>query len=97
VLGTDYDGVVIVELPDTVTAEAWEIVINKTGAVKQMDTHELLNEQLILHRTSRWKHPNLVPRRPTVLLESGQRLRRRTCGWRASPMPMQPQRPPAGR
>lgn len=45
VLGTNYDGVVIVELPDTVTAEALETVINKTGAVKKMDTHELLNEQ----------------------------------------------------
>jgi uncharacterized protein with GYD domain len=45
VLGTDYDGVIIVNLPDSVTAEAWENVVNKTGAVKQMDTHELLTEQ----------------------------------------------------
>jgi hypothetical protein len=44
-LGTSDDGVLIVDLPDTVSAEAWETVIKKTAAFKSVETHELLTQQ----------------------------------------------------
>ena len=44
-LGTADDGVLVVDLPDTISAEAWETVIKKTGAFKSVETHELLSQQ----------------------------------------------------
>ena len=46
--GTHEDGVLIVDLPDSVTAQAWETVLNRTGAFKSVETHELLTQQQLL-------------------------------------------------
>jgi hypothetical protein len=40
--------VLIVDLPDSVTAQAWETVINRTGAFKSVETHELLTQHQLL-------------------------------------------------
>lgn len=48
-LGTEDDGVLVVDLPDTVSAEAWETVIKKTGAFKSVETHELLTQEQLRH------------------------------------------------
>ncbi len=45
-LGTN-DGVVIEDLPDSVTAEAVTTAVSKTGAFKSVETHELLTAQQI--------------------------------------------------
>jgi uncharacterized protein with GYD domain len=47
-LGAHEDGLLIVDLPDSVTAQAWETVINRTGAFKSVETHELLTQQQLL-------------------------------------------------
>jgi hypothetical protein len=44
-LGTSDDGLLVVDLPDSVSAEAWETVVKKTGAFKSVETHELLTQQ----------------------------------------------------
>jgi uncharacterized protein with GYD domain len=40
-----HDGYAIFEVPDSVTAEAVESAMTKTGAFKSIDTHELLSQQ----------------------------------------------------
>ena len=40
-----HDGYAIFEVPDSVTAEAVEQAMTKTGAFKSMETHELLNRE----------------------------------------------------
>jgi uncharacterized protein with GYD domain len=48
-LGTQDDGMVVVDLPDTISAEAWETVVNRTGAFKSVETHELLTQKQLRH------------------------------------------------
>jgi hypothetical protein len=40
-----HDGYAIFEVPDSVTAEAVESAMTKTGAFKSIDTHELLSQK----------------------------------------------------
>jgi uncharacterized protein with GYD domain len=48
-LGTHDDGVLVVDLPDSVSVEAWETVVRKTGAFNSVETHELLTQQQLQH------------------------------------------------
>jgi uncharacterized protein with GYD domain len=43
-----HDGYVIFEVPDSVTAEAVEQAMTKTGAFKSIETHELLTEKQLI-------------------------------------------------
>jgi uncharacterized protein with GYD domain len=43
-----HDGYAIFEVPDSVTAEAVEQAMTKTGAFKSIETHELLTEQQLI-------------------------------------------------
>jgi uncharacterized protein with GYD domain len=43
-----HDGYSIFEAPDSVTAEAVEQAMTKTGAFKSMETHELLTQQQLI-------------------------------------------------
>jgi uncharacterized protein with GYD domain len=43
-----HDGYFIFEAPDSVTAEAVEQAMTKTGAFKSMETHELLTQQQLI-------------------------------------------------
>jgi uncharacterized protein with GYD domain len=43
-----HDGYAIFEVPDSVTAEAVEQAMTKTGAFKSMETHELLTEKQLV-------------------------------------------------
>ena len=43
-----HDGYAIFDVPDSVTAEAVEQAMTKTGAFKSMETHELLTEKQLI-------------------------------------------------
>jgi uncharacterized protein with GYD domain len=43
-----HDGYAIFDVPDSVTAEAVEQAMTKTGAFKSMETHELLSEKQLV-------------------------------------------------
>jgi uncharacterized protein with GYD domain len=43
-----HDGYAIGDVPDSVTAEALEEAMTKTGAFKSLDTHELLTQQQLI-------------------------------------------------
>ena len=43
-----HDGYAIFEVPDSVTAEAVEQAMTKTGAFKSMETHELLTQKQLV-------------------------------------------------
>jgi len=43
-----HDGYAIFDVPDSVTAEAVEQAMTKTGAFKSMETHELLTEKQLV-------------------------------------------------
>jgi uncharacterized protein with GYD domain len=43
-----HDGYTIFDVPDSVTAEAVEQAMTKTGAFKNMETHELLTEKQLV-------------------------------------------------
>jgi uncharacterized protein with GYD domain len=43
-----HDGYAIFEVPDSVTAEAVEQAMTKTGAFKSIETHELLTEKQLV-------------------------------------------------
>lgn len=40
-----YDGLEVLEVPDSVTAAALSVMLTGSGAFKHVETHELLNEQ----------------------------------------------------
>ncbi len=44
------DGLAIADYPDTVAASAVQTAINKTGAFKSVDVHELLTRQQLTER-----------------------------------------------
>jgi uncharacterized protein with GYD domain len=46
-IGT-HDGYAIAELPDSVSAEAFERAMSKAGALKSIETHELLTQKQLI-------------------------------------------------
>jgi len=40
-----YDGLEVLDVPDSVTAAALSVTLTSSGAFKHVETHELLNEQ----------------------------------------------------
>lgn len=50
-----YDGLGIIEAPDSISAAALSITIGSTGAFKNVETHELLNQEQLSQVLSRSK------------------------------------------
>jgi uncharacterized protein with GYD domain len=50
-----YDGLGIIEAPDSVSAAALSVTIGSTGAFKNVETHELLNQEQLSQVLSRSK------------------------------------------
>lgn len=49
-MDSEEDGLVIAEFPDSLAADSVQTAINRTGAFKSVDTHELLSEQQLRER-----------------------------------------------
>jgi uncharacterized protein with GYD domain len=50
-----YDGLVISEGPDSVSAAAFSVTVGSTGSFKHLETHELLNQEQLSQVMSRSK------------------------------------------
>ena len=50
-----YDGIVILDLPDSISAAALSVTVGSTGAFKNLETHELLTQEDLNQALSRSK------------------------------------------
>jgi len=50
-----YDGIVILDLPDSISAAALSVTVGSTGAFKNLETHELLTQEDLGRALSRSK------------------------------------------
>ncbi len=50
-----YDGIVILDLPDSISAATLSVTVGSTGAFKNLETHELLTQEQLSQALSRSK------------------------------------------
>jgi len=50
-----YDGIVILDLPDSISVAALSVTVGSTGAFKNLETHELLTQEQLNEALSRSK------------------------------------------
>jgi len=51
-----YDGIVILDLPDSISAASLSVTVGSTGAFKDLQTHELLTQEQLGQALSRSKN-----------------------------------------
>lgn len=50
-----YDGIVVLDLPDSISGAALSVTVGSTGAFKNLETHELLTQEQLNQALSRSK------------------------------------------
>jgi uncharacterized protein with GYD domain len=59
-----YDGIVIIDVPDSVTAAAVSLAAGSSGAFKHLETHELFNQDQLSETLARAKSATQAYRPP---------------------------------
>lgn len=59
-----YDGIVVADLPDSVSAAAVSIAVNSAGTFKHVETHELFTQQQLGHALEKAKNLTQVYQLP---------------------------------